>query len=191
MTMNNRTQFSRLVNFCFNCQANNVEFDKFHFLLQTKQCAQFPSSYNESSCTYWFHIGGMISNSSAAKPYICYCPEYDKYGTECDAYTAFFNEFGLIFSPFVLIAACIGMIVAVIGLVMLPECFHYFQGVPRSATCLVKFSTLFQIRLLGVYFMVLGYVLIICEQVHIYIVHNYDLYATLRGVTGIFGALGA
>ena len=54
-----------------------------------------------------------------------------------------------------------------------------------------KISKYFDIRLLGMYASIIGYVLIIGEQLHIVSTHTYTTYYLRKGITGAFGAFGA
>lgn len=187
----NRTLFARMVNYCYYC-ATNVEFEQFRFRVQAKNCSHFPL-YNDSHCDAqsWFHIGGMLSsNTSATKPYVCYCSTMDKYGAACDGWTSFFNEFGIIYSPIVLALFCTIMIVLTILLVLLPECNHHYTEVRKEQSKWRKCQFVLHIRLIGIYFTVLGFVMVIGEQIHIVATHRYETYYLRKGVVGVFGALG-
>lgn len=116
MNVTNRQDYSRAVNYCYYC-ATYPEFEWFRSNLNT--CNGFPKMFNSTPCTLWFHFGSMLSvNTSANSPYLCFCPDMGKFGTECDAYPAFFHDLSVYGSSAVI---CIPAILLLCVFVIIPD----------------------------------------------------------------------
>lgn len=178
MTMEQQQQqYAMLNNYCQYCEFGTVrskdQFLQFHNLVSNGSCARFVQ-YDNFSCGAgnwpWLNHRALAVNQSTLQkfkgtPYLCYCSQLNKLGSECGAMTAFFDD--LLHEGFFIFNMVFGMIsmILIIVCIMIPECgIKHREATTHGHAFKERCMSLASIRMQSIYLLFASLLLFVVDN---------------------------